>query len=66
MTNEEVAQLRRVCPRLFVEHVEDAGHLVARDSPIKLADILLKFEQSAPVRKETRRKADRKSLSETQ
>ena len=46
MTNEEVRRFRAVCPQLRVEHVDLAGHLIAQDAPLQLADILLRFDQS--------------------
>lgn len=50
MSDEEVGCLRELCPQLKVEHVDSASHLIARDAPLALADILLRFEQSETVR----------------
>lgn len=44
MSDEEVSRLRELCPQLNVAHVDAAGHLIARDAPIALADIILNFE----------------------
>lgn len=50
MSNDEVRRFRALCPHLQVTHVDTAGHLVARDAPVVLADRLLDFEQSERVR----------------
>lgn len=50
MSDDEVRSLRGLCPHLCVEQVDAAGHLIARDAPVLLADILLRFEQSERVR----------------
>ncbi len=48
--DEEISKLRSLCPQLTVGHIENASHLVARDTPIDLAKHLLHFEQSYEVR----------------
>ncbi len=54
MSDEEVGCLRELCPQLKVEHVDSASHLIARDAPIRLADILLRFEQSETIRQQAK------------
>ena len=48
--DHEVGRLRNLCPQLTVEYIENASHLVARDTPIELAKYLLQFERSDDVR----------------
>ena len=50
LVDDDVARLRRLCPELKVAHVDEAGHLIARDAPHALAEHLLAFEQSSAVR----------------
>ena len=42
VTDEEVARLRGVRPGLAVEVVPEAGHLVARDAPGELAEVVIR------------------------
>lgn len=50
MTDDEVLDFKALCPHLRVEHIDSAGHLIAQESPIALADILLRFDQSIAAR----------------
>ncbi|MEM9572843.1 MAG: alpha/beta fold hydrolase [Pseudomonadota bacterium] len=50
MSNDEVRRLRELCPQLRVAHVDASGHLIARDAPLELADIILDFSQAESVR----------------
>ena len=50
VSNTEVRRFRELCPQLQVAHVDTAGHLIARDAPIALADLILEFFQSDRVR----------------
>ncbi len=53
IVNDDVFRFRELCPQLTVAHVDTSGHLIARDAPLQLASILLHFEQSPAVRKQT-------------
>lgn len=46
MSNEEVFRFRALCPHMVVAHIDAAGHLIARDAPIELADAILSFKAS--------------------
>ncbi len=48
--SEQVERLRIAVPQLQVATVKDAGHLVARDAPEALADVLISFASSDAVR----------------
>lgn len=50
LSDVDVIKFRQICPDLHVRRVARAGHLVARDSPKKVADYLVDFEQSYAVR----------------
>lgn len=50
MTNAEVRHFRALCPQLRVGLVDEAGHLVARDAPVVLADMILDFAQCERIR----------------
>ncbi len=50
MSNIEVRRFRELCPQLKVAHVDASGHLIARDAPLALADIILDFSQTESVR----------------
>ncbi|MEM7460702.1 MAG: alpha/beta fold hydrolase [Pseudomonadota bacterium] len=49
MSNAEVRRFRALCPHLRVAHIDTAGHLIARDAPVALADLILDFAQSERV-----------------
>lgn len=54
MSNNEVRRFRKFCPQLRVAHVDASGHLIARDAPLTLADIILDFSQIESVRERQR------------
>ena len=39
-TDDDVERFMRDCPRARVESIEDAGHLIARDQPVRLGRLL--------------------------
>ncbi|MEL7320050.1 MAG: alpha/beta hydrolase [Pseudomonadota bacterium] len=47
MSDAEVRRFREVCPQLTVAQIDAAGHLIARDAPVALADEILAFCQGA-------------------
>ncbi len=49
MTDREVAHFRSLCPQMQMHVVEEAGHLIARDSPTALARILIRTAQDLNV-----------------
>lgn len=50
MSDVEVRRFRGLCPQLRVAQIDAAGHLIARDAPIALADEILNFVQSINLR----------------
>ncbi|MDO8423640.1 MAG: alpha/beta hydrolase [Parvibaculum sp.] len=50
ITDEEVARLSMLVPQLQTTIVENAGHLIARDAPTELAELIAEFMQSDKVR----------------
>ena len=45
LSDQEVADLRSLCPQLRVERIDLAGHLIARDAPEELAERLIGFRR---------------------
>lgn len=54
VTDGEVENLQRLAPQVLVRSIPEAGHLVAREAPHRLADLLLSFLAQREVRQRHR------------